>query len=293
MESKFEEFNLLIKEHDDTSGKDKVLDTINRAIHGARAPEPLRTQLQLNSQSYSTFPEMRQAITQHLKARKGFKLKEREDDPVDVDFVHKESPKGKGKGNDTGKGKSKGKGGGKGKHTEKGKSSGKGRSSQETARRDTKWSECWAKGGGAAKQAKSIGEREREKTGDVNWIMIQQPNDGQIITMGHEEWRCSGTSVSCKNAHKSHRASHAESEYVISNSSVAGSLPTQHSAFDHAHQLDTRPESVNPVFRSSTAKLVVDSGCFDHCCPLEFATQSKSKEGRFHVQCCACTVEMR
>ena len=111
MESKFEEFNLLIKEHDDISGKENVPDTIKRAILVARAPEPFRTHLQLNSQSYSTFLEMRQAINQYLQARKGFKLKERDDDPLDVGFAHKESPKGKGKG--------------KGKHNGKGKSSGK------------------------------------------------------------------------------------------------------------------------------------------------------------------------
>ena len=110
MESKFEESNLLIKEHDNISGLDNVSDTIKRTILVARAPEPLRTHLELNSQSYSTSLEMRQAINQYLKARKGFKLKEREDDPVDVDFVHKDSPKGKGKGNDKGKGKPKGKG---------------------------------------------------------------------------------------------------------------------------------------------------------------------------------------
>ena len=57
---------------------------------------------------------MRQGITQYLKARKGFKLSER-DDPVDVDFVQK----GKGKGNDKGKGKPKGKSKGKGKQNEK------------------------------------------------------------------------------------------------------------------------------------------------------------------------------
>ena len=55
METKFEEFNLLIKELDDTSGIDNTLDTIKRAILVARAPEPLRTHLQLNSQSYTTF----------------------------------------------------------------------------------------------------------------------------------------------------------------------------------------------------------------------------------------------
>ena len=113
MESKFEEFNLLIKEHDDIPGIDNAPDTIKRAILVARAPEPLRTHLQLNSQSYTTLLEMHQAINQYLKARK---LKEREDDPMDVDFVHKESPKSKGKGNDKGKGKPKGKGKGKGKH---------------------------------------------------------------------------------------------------------------------------------------------------------------------------------
>ena len=52
MESKFEEFNLLVKEHDDISGIDNIPDTIKRAILVARAPEPLRTHLQLNSQSY-------------------------------------------------------------------------------------------------------------------------------------------------------------------------------------------------------------------------------------------------
>ena len=97
MESKFEEFNLLIKEHDDSSGIDIVPDTIKRAILVARAPEPLPTHLHLNSQSYSTFLEMCQAINQYLKARKGFKLMER-GDPMDVDFVHKESQKGKEKG---------------------------------------------------------------------------------------------------------------------------------------------------------------------------------------------------
>ena len=84
METKFEEFNLLIKEHDDISGKDNIPDTIKRAILVAKAPEPLRSHLQLNSQSYTTFLEMRQAINQYLKSkRKGFKLMER-DDPMDV-----------------------------------------------------------------------------------------------------------------------------------------------------------------------------------------------------------------
>ena len=59
METKFEGFNLLIKEHDDFSGTDNIPDTIKRAILVARAPEPLRTHLQLNSQSYTTFLEMR------------------------------------------------------------------------------------------------------------------------------------------------------------------------------------------------------------------------------------------
>ena len=38
MESKFEEFNLLIKEHDDISGFDNVPGTIKRAVLVARAP---------------------------------------------------------------------------------------------------------------------------------------------------------------------------------------------------------------------------------------------------------------
>ena len=58
-ETKFEEFSLLIKEHDDISGIDNIPDTIKRATLVARGPEPLRTHLQLNSQSYRIFFEMR------------------------------------------------------------------------------------------------------------------------------------------------------------------------------------------------------------------------------------------
>ena len=223
-ETKFEEFNLLIKEHDDVSRKNNVHDTIKRAFLVARAPEPLRTH------SYTTFLEMRQAINQYLKARKGFKLMER-DDPRDVDFVHKEGQKGKGKGNDKGKGKSKGKSKGKGKQNEKGKSSEKGKSNQEKfqgtcrncGKTRNKWSECWAKGGGTAKQANNVGET--EKTGDVNWIMmVQKLGVGKTSTSGPETWRCSGTSTSCKSAQESQVFSHAESDCVIPNSSVASNV---------------------------------------------------------------------
>ena len=168
MATKFEEFNLLIKEHDDISGMDNIPDTIKRAILVARALEPLRTHLQLNSQSYTTFLEIRQAINQYLKARKGFKLMER-DDAMDVDFVHKEGQRGKEEGNDKGKGKPKGKSKGKGKQNEKGTSSGKGTSNQKKfqgtcrncGKTGHKWSECWAEGGGAAKQANNVGETEK------------------------------------------------------------------------------------------------------------------------------------
>ena len=55
----------------------------------ARASEPPRTHLQLNSQSYTTFLEMRQAINQYLKARKGFKLMERDDQRTSISFTRK------------------------------------------------------------------------------------------------------------------------------------------------------------------------------------------------------------
>ena len=127
------------------------------------------------------------------------------DDPTDVDFVHKEGQKGKGKGNDKGKRKHKSKSKGKGKQNEKRKSSGKSKSNQEQfqgtcrncGKTRHKWSECWAKGGGAAKQANNVGET--EKNGDVNWIMmVQDLSVGQSSTSEIETWRCSGTSVSCK-----------------------------------------------------------------------------------------------
>ena len=91
METKFEEFNLLIEQ--------SVIHNLPRDASGNLS-----------------VPE---------KARKGFKLMER-DDPMHVDFVHKEGQKGKEKGNDKDKGKHKGKSKGKGKQNEKGKSSGKG-----------------------------------------------------------------------------------------------------------------------------------------------------------------------
>ena len=184
----------------------------------ARAPEPQRTHLQLNSQSYTSFLEMRQAINQYLKARKGFKLTER-DDPVDVDFVHNEGQKCKVKGNDPGKGKPKDKSKRKGKHNEKGRISGKGKSNQEKfqgtcrtcGKTGRKWSECLAKGGGAAKQANNVGET--EKTGDVDWIMmVENLSVGQPNTSKIETWRCSGTSISCKSAHESQVFIHADAE---------------------------------------------------------------------------------
>ena len=93
METKFEELNLLIKEHDDTSGFDNIPDTISERFLWQERQNHCEPYCKLNSQSY----EMRQATNQYLKARKGFKLIQ----------------KGKGKGNDKGKGKPKGKSKGK------------------------------------------------------------------------------------------------------------------------------------------------------------------------------------
>ena len=56
MDTKFEEFNLLIKEHDDVSGKDNTPDTIKRAILVAIAPELLWTHLLLKSQVIHNLP---------------------------------------------------------------------------------------------------------------------------------------------------------------------------------------------------------------------------------------------
>ena len=83
-----------------------------------------------------------------------------------------------------------------------------------------KWSECWAKGGRATKQANNVGEA--EKTGDVNWIMmVQDLSVGQSSTSEVETWRCSGASVSCRSAHESQVSIHAESDRVVPNPNVA------------------------------------------------------------------------
>ena len=211
METRFEEFNLLIKEHDDISGIDIVPDTIKRAILVALLP--LRTHLHLNRQSYTTFLEMSQAINQDLKVRKGFKLMER-DDPMDVDFLHKECQKSKGKGNDKGKEKSNGKSKGKGKQNEFWERQVESRKvprymQKLWARQDTNRVHVGAKGGGAAKKPNSVGET--EKTGDVTLEhdaaeVGYWPNQHKSL----EAWRCSGTSVSCTSAHESQVFIHAE-----------------------------------------------------------------------------------
>ena len=107
-ETKFEEFNLLIKEHDDISGIDNIPDTIKRAILVAREPEPLGTHLQLNSQSYSTFLEMRLAVNQYPE--RGERVSNSWSEMTRWTLISfTKSQTGKGKGNDKGKGKSKSK----------------------------------------------------------------------------------------------------------------------------------------------------------------------------------------
>ena len=141
----------------------------------------------------------------------------------------------------------KGKSKGKGKQNEKGKSSGKGKPNQEKfqgtcrncGKTGHKCSECWAKGGGAAKQANNVCET--EKTVDVNWIMmVQDLSVGQSSTSELETWRCSGTSVSCKSAHQSQVFTYAESDRVVPNPNVAlhvaESRSTQQSTVDRTHQ---------------------------------------------------------
>ena len=134
--------------------------------------------------------------------------------------------------------------------------------------------------------------------------MTQLLSDDRSDSVGHEEWRCSGTFVSCKNIDESHTGSHdasecdtrqepAETDYVIPNSNIVGSPAMQQSAVNVAHQPDIRPENVNLVILSSTAKLVVDSGCFDHCCPLGFATHFELKEGRFLNASAANTTKLK
>ena len=152
---------------------------------------------------------------------------------------------------------------------------------------------------GAAKQANNVSET--EKTGDMNWIMmVHNLSVAQSSTSEFETWRCSGTSVSCRIAHESQVFIHAESDRVVPNSSVAvhvaESSSTQQSTVDHTHKPDIRPESanpVNPVILSNTEKLVVECGCFDHCCPLEFATQFELKEGRFLDASAANTIKLK
>ena len=123
--------------------------------------------------------------------------------------------------------------------------------------------------------------------------MIQQVSDEFSSADRHEDWRCSGTSVSCKSEHDSRADSHAESDHTIPNPNITEPLPTQQNTIDLALQPETRLASVNPVILSNTAKLVVDSGCFDHCCPLDFASQFELREGRFLNASAANTIKLK
>ena len=148
----------------------------------------------------------------------------------------------------------------------------------------------------AATPANSVGET--VTASDVNWIMMVH----QLTE--REEWRCSGIWGSCKNAYECHTGSHdesvrdtyqepRESDFVLPKSNTAASPAKQPSAVELAHQSDIRPESVNPVNLSNTAKLVVDSVCVDRCCPLDFATQLELKEGRFINASAANTIKLK
>ena len=119
------------------------------------------------------------------------------------------------------------------------------------------WSDCWAKGGGATKQANLDGET--ETTGDVNWIMmVQDLSVGQSSTSEIETWRCSGASFFFfAKAHTSHKCPSMQSQIALF------PIPMLHSMLQN--QVRHSRAQLNPVILSNRAKLVVDSGCFDHC----------------------------
>ena len=131
--------------------------------------------------------------------------------------------------------------------------------------------------------------------------MIQQAServDDQSDTSGRHEWRCSGALVLAK-AHTSHtvarrdtRQEPADTNALHNSSSIAGSSTIQQCSVNIAHQLDIRPETVNPVILSSTTKHVV-AGRVDHCCPLDVTTQFELKEGRFLNASAANTIKLK
>ena len=86
--------------------------------------------------------------------------------------------------------------------------------------------------------------------------------------------------------HTSHKFPSMQTQIALfpipmSHSMLAESSSTQHSTVDRTHQPDIRPESANPV----------NPGCFDHCCPLEFAAQFELNEGRFLNAAAANTIK--
>ena len=248
MEGKFEEFNLLVKDHDDVAGVDEIGDQIKKAVIVARSPEPLRTHLQLNSGIYTSWSSLSVAITQFLKARKGIgsaqrgkgpKAQPENPDAMDCDWV------GKGKKGKNGKGK-KGKGKGKG---DKGKDKGSGKEGKgdkpqskyfegecsNCGRWGHKRQDCWRDGGGAWKQQKgaNVVEDASKETAAGTANAIDQVTSGESDADDDYNW------VLCIE------------------------------------------RDVAPVDSDLSTKLWVDSGCFDHCCPFEFANHfALEKEGR-------------
>ena len=145
METKFEEFNLLIKDHDDISGIDNVPDTIKRAFSCGKSTRTIANPIAIEQSVVFKLPR-------DTSSAQGFQTQER-DDLMDVNFVHRESKKGKGKGNDKGKRKSKGKSKGKANKTRKESVLGKAKQIKnsskvhaencgKTVHKWTKWTEC-------------------------------------------------------------------------------------------------------------------------------------------------------
>lgn len=93
-----------VKEHDDIPGAEEVSDTIKKAILLAKTPDPLRTHLQLNAGTYSTFNDLRDAVHPFPRARKGLTTmgagnsKNTDDHPMGIDVLYgANAKKGKGK----------------------------------------------------------------------------------------------------------------------------------------------------------------------------------------------------
>ena len=99
VEDRLNEFLELVRRYDEANGTDPVPDQVKKACIISKAPEFVKTHLQLNVARLGNFDALRVATEDYVRSRRIFRTTSAEnthyEDPMEVDAI---SRKGKGKG---------------------------------------------------------------------------------------------------------------------------------------------------------------------------------------------------